>query len=343
MMIDRQYVPFDVFGMREEVRVSTMVRVGDLGWTCGMCPLDVSSAVVAAGDLQAQAGFVSNMIETVFQRAGFDSKDAAKLVIYHAAKSADELSEMLTVFKKHFPSRPVLVPVPVDHFYYEGMLLEVDAYADASLEPASEAVGPGIQVRHGHDFTYIAATVSGFDQIEAALDSNKLHFERLLAAEWYSERSLASLDPAHSPFSIEYQEFVQVGSTHTASLSSDLTFASQLKVEAKVIGEGVLVRRTDDLVMLSGSVARSDLSLVDQTRAIMERLDAALREEGLAWSHVVKISAPYVGGASETDLHENLKIRHAFHVLPGPASTGLPVRAFADPDFRIVVRLTAHR
>lgn len=343
MMIDRTFVPFDVFGMREEVRVSSMVRVGHLGWTCGMCPLDLSSAVVAAGELQTQAGFVCNMIETVFLRAGFVSKDAAKLVIYHAAKSPDELSEMLSVFRKHFPSRPVLVPVPVDHFYYEGMLLEVDAYADASLTPATEPVVQGVQIRRGRDFTYVAADAPGPDQIEAALKANNLHSESLLAAEWYSERSLVNLSTVNSKVPIISQEFLRVGASHTASLSTDLTFATQAKVEARETGEGVLVRRAAGLAMLSASVARSDLNLVDQTRTIMKRLEMALREEGIAWSQVTKISAPYVGDASESDLHENLKIRHAYHASPGPASTGLPVRAFADPHCRIVVRLTAHR
>ena len=35
----RSYVPFDVFAMRVDVPVSTAVRHGHLGWTCGQCPL----------------------------------------------------------------------------------------------------------------------------------------------------------------------------------------------------------------------------------------------------------------------------------------------------------------
>ena len=38
------------------------------------------------------------------------------------------------------------------------VLVEVDAYADASLEPASDESSEGIQIRQGQDLTYVAAT-----------------------------------------------------------------------------------------------------------------------------------------------------------------------------------------
>lgn len=342
-MIDRLYVPFDVFGMREEVRVSTMVRVGDLGWTCGMCPLDVNSAVVAAGDLERQAGFVCEMIKDVFKRAGFGSNDVAKLVIYHAAKSADELEQMLSAFRTHFPNHPVLVPVPVGYFYYDGMMVEVDAYADASLEPASDEFSEDIQIRLGQDLTYVAATAVRATGIKAALNSRDLDPESVISAQWYSSGFFEDSNGEDTPLVARPQEFVRVEASDAALFSADLTFARRFPVITEQSDDGVLVRSAGDIVMFSCSVARADLNLVEQTQVVMARLDRALSREGLEWSHVVKISAPYVGGASEADLHENLRIRHGFHALPGPASTGLPVRSFADPDCRIVVRLTAYR
>ena len=54
-MSRRLYVPFDVFAMQEDVSVSTLVRDGSLGWTCGQCPLDREGHVVAPNDLMAQA------------------------------------------------------------------------------------------------------------------------------------------------------------------------------------------------------------------------------------------------------------------------------------------------
>ena len=54
-MSRRLYVPFDVFAMQEDVSVSTLVRDGNLGWTCGQCPLDREGNVVAPNDLVSQA------------------------------------------------------------------------------------------------------------------------------------------------------------------------------------------------------------------------------------------------------------------------------------------------
>lgn len=342
-MLERRFVPFDVFGMREEVRVSTMVRVRDLGWTCGMCPLDVNSAVVAAGDLPKQANFVCEMIKTVFARAGFEPKDAAKLVIYHAAKSTVELEQMLDVVRGHFPSQPVLMPVLLDHFYYEGMLLEVDAYADASLEPAAAPFSNKFQIRQGKNFTYVAAHAASLSQIDSALSHLDLTGENALTAQWYSSETLDGWSREGASFPPLAHDFVQVEARDTQSLSADLTFARHCPVAAKETAEGVVVRRAGDLVMLSAAAGRSDLNLVEQTKVVMDRLDQTLSKEALEWAHVVKISAPYVGDASEADLHENLKIRHGFHAKPGPASTGLPVRSFLDRPCKIVVRLIAHR
>lgn len=69
-MRERSCVPFDVFAIRVEVPVSTAVRDGGLGWTCGQCPLTEQGAVYAPGDLRAQAEFVCDMIDTVMTRAG---------------------------------------------------------------------------------------------------------------------------------------------------------------------------------------------------------------------------------------------------------------------------------
>ena len=76
---------------------------------------------------------------------------------------------------------------------------------------------------------------------------------------------------------------------------------------------------------------------------MMIALAQALDSLGLSWAHVVKVSAPYVGNASADALHENLRIRHSFHALPGPASTGLPVTGFAAPQTRIFIQVIARR
>ena len=48
-----------------------------------------------------------------------------------------------------------------------------------------------------------------------------------------------------------------------------------------------------------------------------------------------------MGGESEEDLYANMRIRNGYYSRPGPASTGLAVHGFADPECRITVELLA--
>ncbi len=77
------------------------------------------------------------------------------------------------------------------------------------------------------------------------------------------------------------------------------------------------------------------------TRRIMEALAVALARHGLSFLDVVKQQTYYVGGASEQDLYENMRIRNGYYSRPGPASTGLAVYGFVDPDCRITIELLA--
>ena len=334
-MQPRRYVPFDVFAMREQVRVSTLVRVGDQGWTCGQCPLDTDANVVAPGDLLAQAVFVCEMIQTVLKRGGFEGHHAAQLILYHAAPDRQTLEEALRIFRQAFPHGAVIVPMPVPHFYYDGMLLEVDVYADATLQ-APMAFQSGIQRLDGEAFSYVAveaANASEFKDRQRGCGLppenllQDLHLQPLVAtsAEASGRTILAKSDPSSTP------------------LKAAFIFNRDGQVQQHLTETGVLVKETPTTTVLDAPMGRPGDDLVTQTRIAMEALSQALEDHGLSWANVVKISAPYVGSASAADLHENLKIRHSHHTPPGPASTGLPVLRFADPDTRIHVQVIARR
>ena len=145
-MGERSYVPFDVFAMRVEVPVSTAVRVCDLGWTCGQCPLTDQGAVHAPGDLLAQTELVCDMIETVMARAGFTSSSVGKLHVYHAAGAVLEAVDMLALIAGRFDHGPLIVPIPVPHFYYDGMLIEVDVFAADNLQIRAPVDSDGVQL-----------------------------------------------------------------------------------------------------------------------------------------------------------------------------------------------------
>ncbi len=194
-MGERSYVPFDVFAMRVEVPVSTAVRDGDLGWTCGQCPLTEQGAVYAPGDLLAQTEFVCDMIETVMTRAGFTPSAVGKLHVYFAAGSEHEASNMLALIAARFDHGPLIVPVPVPHFYYDGMLIEVDVFATGNLQVRTpfEADGVRLEIVDAGDqvWAYIrqspgecAVSAEPAQLLADTLDRHGLHHDHLLCDLW---------------------------------------------------------------------------------------------------------------------------------------------------------------
>jgi len=102
----------------------------------------------------------------------------------------------------------------------------------------------------------------------------------------------------------------------------------------------VVTRRAGRFGWVQARVEGARTGLVAQTEAIMARLDAHLPALGLAYTDVVKSTTHYVAGSSAEELHDNMAVRNRRYRAPGPASTGVPVHGFADPDCHIVIDLT---
>jgi enamine deaminase RidA (YjgF/YER057c/UK114 family) len=98
-------------------------------------------------------------------------------------------------------------------------------------------------------------------------------------------------------------------------------------------------------VLVTRGIAFPDekTSLLRQTQACMDRLDAVLDAAGFAWSDIAKMSTYYVGGSSAEELHENLALRAARFSAPGPASTGVPVPGLPRAGEKIAVEAIAVR
>jgi enamine deaminase RidA (YjgF/YER057c/UK114 family) len=73
----------------------------------------------------------------------------------------------------------------------------------------------------------------------------------------------------------------------------------------------------------------------------MQGLDTGLRAAGKSFADVVKLTAHYTGGATEEELHGNMKVRHGFYASPDPASTGLPVAGLGSEKCRIAIDVVA--
>lgn len=361
-MTGRTHVPFDVFAMQVPVPVSTMVVDDGFGWTCGQCPLDHEANVVAPHDLVAQAEFVCAMIETVVQRAGSSPTHLGMLVVYMAAPSAADAEAALSLFRHRFPACPVITPVLVPHFYYDGMLIEVDAFTGPAPARARQfgnagaavtlrlaeyggIVWAGIeaQYRPGKPATDMAAAVTGL------LASAGLQPSQLLGAQW----TMPAAPLTQLPYALEGAGWCplpgavieRASTANDREITAALTFAAPGEQVTRQAFTGdrldLHVTRGGSTVTLACTAADADISLTGQTARIMAHINRHLAGLGLDFSNVVKLTAHYAGGASPQDLHDNMKIRHSYHATPGPASTGLPVTGFADPACRIAVTVTA--
>lgn len=358
-MGNRVHVPFDVFAMQVDVPVSTMVRDGGFGWTCGQCPLDRQGAVVSPGDLIAQALFVCDMIETVLRRAAFEAGSAARLHVYFVETRQGAGDALLDVLRKRLRHDPIIVLIPVPHFYYEGMLIEVDVFAGTGL--GSRKVrhdGPvDFEIVEADGLVHVSARaepgLSGTADIwlaavEKSLRAEGLFADDLVSDHWFlsgvAEPSFLSPPPI-SGLLTNSDALVRVGGPGPARLTGSLSFSPGSptgKIAADVeAGPRISGRRNERLCWIGGSHADPSGNLVDQTRTIMSGLAEALERQDMSFDNVTKLTAHYVGGASPEELHDNMIIRHGFYARPGPASTGLPVSALNNPHCRIAIDVVA--
>ncbi len=359
-MAKRSYVPFDVFAMRVDVPVSTAVRDGDMGWTCGQCPLTETGAVHAPGDLLAQTDFVCDMIETVMARAGFTPSAVGKLHVYFAAKTESDTVDVLALIAARFDHGPLIVPIPVPHFYYDGMLIEVDVFTTDNLKVKApfEAGGVRLEMVDAGDQIWAYASVSldgstavdAVDLIASALTRHGLDQVHLLADLWlvYGADNDAR-QVAHGMQALQLMTnpdaLVRLADPASPVVAAALSFSKEPVVvlldENTGDGMQLTLKKSGRTLWGSGTCADPDLDLVGQTSIIMQGFDTGLRSAGLGFADVVKLTAHYTGGATEQELHGNMKVRHGFYTSPGPASTGLPVAGLGSEKCRIAIDVVA--
>ena len=362
----RSYVPFDVFAMQVDVPVSTMVRDGEFGWTCGQCPLDRTGEVLSPGDLVAQAGHVCDMIEHVLARGGFDNAMIGKLNVYFAEAESGEGDAALEVFARRFTHRPVIVPIPVPYFYYDGMMLEVDVFAGQNASAKSAETVDKVQIVDGGEMIWASVRADISDgasladrlvEISSDLDREGLGAGTLSSDHWFVASGEAGdvdiQDTASAGGLITNPDAVVLLDPRPGTwVMGELTFCREpVRLEVEVdSAESVTVhmrtapvRNGGAVVWLSGVCGDPRRDLIGQTRPIMQGIERSLGSADMTFADVTKLTAHYVGGASPEDLHGNMTIRHSFYQNPGPASTGLPVAGLCNADCRLSVDVVAVR
>ncbi|MBZ0217349.1 MAG: hypothetical protein K8F25_12400 [Fimbriimonadaceae bacterium] len=357
----RTCIPFDVFSMQVDVPVSMLVRDGDLGWTCGQCPLDRKGEVLAPADLFAQTGIVCDMIEDVLRRGGFSNRSIGKLNVYFAAGGPGEGDKALALIASRFAHGPVIVPIPVPHFYYDGMMIEVDVFAGAQVFSRKISANRTVelQVADGGDTIWAAvrgdlsggvALADRLPEISSALEQQGLNSARLLSDHWFladgkNETVVIKDELPESGLMTSPNALVRLGPHSRTEIIGTFVFcreAVQAHVETNpTSGVTLATRHGGSLFWACGICGDPQSDLVEQTRRIMSDIDRALTAENMSFDNVAKLTAHYAGGASADDLHGNMAVRHSFYGKPGPASTGLPVSGLFGRDCLISIDVVA--
>lgn len=360
----RRFIPFGShWGMGIDVPYSLAIVDHGRFWSCGQCPLDQNARSLFPGRLRQQLGLVAERIIQQFAPHLIAPDQISKLVAYVAPDGVTPLESVEAVLRETLGSVPLVVTIGVPFFYYAGMMVEVDVYG--SLDPPSN---PGIHhLTHGASAARItsggniylrldlppgAASSSLGNELERILEECGSSLDLIVSAHVFLNRDLAAT-------SILKTISETLGSDAGAAVLADLPQKHAAVVDlvaeaqseraiggncsrATELAEIQLVeRRAGHVLGLAARCLGSQPGLAAATRRIMEALSQALARHGLSFANVVKQQTYYLGGANEGDLYENMHICNDYYNRPGPASTGLAVHGFADPDCRITVELLA--
>ncbi|MCP4960438.1 MAG: hypothetical protein GY925_14365 [Actinomycetia bacterium] len=306
----RSHVSFaGLWSMAIDVPYSYLLRDGDLAWTCGQLALDSEANAIHNGDLAAQSSVVCDHVDAILERAGLSRHGVQRLYLYHANSPDDAIAAMLDVITDRLGSSVDLVPLAVPHFYYDGVVLEVDVFWGGPAAELRWVHGPGGRSRLSEHI--VSPSDSLTDHVEA-LDPGAV----IDGGPHLTETRWIGVDVADGVVRSD------VGITDSVSVVS---------------------RRSEPFLWLQGRSTDEGKSLVAQTEALMRRLAEVLATHGYEFTDVVKSTTHYIGGNTAEELHDNMSVRNAYYRSPGPASTGVPVHGFADPRSKIVVDLTLIR
>lgn len=103
---------------------------GSLVFTAGACPLDGAGAVVAPGDVTAQAEQVMANLVTALRAAGAGLADVTRTTVYVASSERTDLAAAWDVVRRWFGDHdPPSTLLGVAVLGYPDQLVEVDAVA----------------------------------------------------------------------------------------------------------------------------------------------------------------------------------------------------------------------
>jgi enamine deaminase RidA (YjgF/YER057c/UK114 family) len=357
----RRFVPFGR-DWRMGIEVPYSLAVLDHGclWSCGQCPLDRDARVLFPGKLRNQLELIAGRIGDELARCGLAPDRLGKLVAYAATDAATPLDAVEPVLRKSLKPVPLVLTIGVPQFYYPGMMVEIDVHGATDGLPTAETHRP----HHGAQASVVA--FGGIVHLRLVLDPGAdLSRLRGLVQDLLKgfEASLDAVVSAHLFLAADAAATARTetaaavlgadpGAAVLAMLPHGAAAIVDIIAEAGATGSTSLVvsngvslveRRAGKALGLAARWTGPQQPPAAATRCIMEVLSHRLAAHGFRFADVVKQQTYYVGAASEKDLHANMTIRNAYYARPGPASTGLAVHGFLDPNCRITVEVLASR
>jgi enamine deaminase RidA (YjgF/YER057c/UK114 family) len=359
----RRFVPFgSKWAMGIDVPYSLAVIDRARLWSCGQCPLDLSARPLHPGNLAQQLRVVAEQIRDAFSPYGVSPDRITKLVAYVAHEEATPLEAVEGHLRQVLGSVPVIVTIGVPAFYYAGMMVEIDVYGSTVRHS-----GPTVR-RVTEGVLALSVECGGERHIRLRFESNAetnrfdAELRRSLRYWGYTEQSIvsahlfvdrhqaAALDIAGIAAALRADRGVAVlaelprGSAVVADIVC--TWNPGLDEQQAVIAEEIggvriIARRSGGMLGVSGRCLTRQPGSAAATERVMTALSATLTAHGLSSADVVKQQTFYVGGASEEDLYENMRVRNGYYRRPGPASTGLAVYGMVDAGCLITVELLA--
>lgn len=135
-----------LWSMQVAVPYPKAIRCGELVFTCGQCDLGPDGKPMRANDLLAQTERTMEYAYGVIGQAGAKPHDLTRLQIFYVQDgTVDEdayVRAIADMVKKAGGGACVIVPTPLDCFYYPGMVVEIDAVAVVSDAPRKAAPTP---------------------------------------------------------------------------------------------------------------------------------------------------------------------------------------------------------
>lgn len=348
----RQTVDFGrSWNLRIPVPYSGLVRDGDRAWGTGQLALDRLGQVLAPGDLMGQARIIAGYLDDTLGQGGLDRDSVSRLVLYCADHDCGRRDDVKRFFAETFTHGPLIELVSVPHFYYPGVLLEVDVFCAPSTPVTLEELPDGGHLRFvredGIELLNLSAPADTIGRaLGHAMSRHGLSPDRLLSGWGVAPEPVLAAVPAQ--VAPRLPGFFS-GALMPCFLGDDLvhlylSFGTgpvelierrEARVRLHLASSGGLVYLDARYLGASGVQA----SLAEQTEVVMDGLARLIAEQGLSFADVVKSTTFYAGADSPEALHENLEVRNRYYRAPGPASTGVPIARMADIGSKVRIEL----